>query len=308
MREPIKRQVRRFVNNTRDDLLGLISSATGRIKFSLDPVHIDVVSGCQLRCPGCPNSTLRRNISYMPVGDFARCLQNIDVKHICVLRVFNYGEPLLHPQLPDILNQIPQQSWSVNIVEISTNAQTYDEEQLIALFKTKVLTSLVVSCDGNGTAQDYERLRPPAQWSKLLTFLKGVKEIKETYAPSVVLSTRTCCDDPIGRDRWETLLQPLGWKPAFRSYMALPEAPLPMASQGLVVPKGVCSWLRPRRLFVDFDGIVVPCCAHPRAFELGDLNNETYSQIFFGKKRKEFIARLKQNRKNMPLCGACGQP
>jgi len=59
-------------------------------------VHFDIVHGCQLRCVGCPNSTLEPKIHRIPVEDFALCLGNIDVERIHTLRLYNYGEPLLH--------------------------------------------------------------------------------------------------------------------------------------------------------------------------------------------------------------------
>ena len=68
-------------------------------------VHFDIVHGCQLRCVGCPNSTLEPKIQRIAVDDFAKCLANIDVERIHTLRLFNYGEPLLHKQLASIVAQ-----------------------------------------------------------------------------------------------------------------------------------------------------------------------------------------------------------
>jgi hypothetical protein len=36
--------------------------------------HFDIVQGCQLRCLGCPNSTLQPKIKRMSREDFERCL------------------------------------------------------------------------------------------------------------------------------------------------------------------------------------------------------------------------------------------
>src|SRR5262245_22516568 len=85
--------------------------------------HFDIVKGCQLRCVGCPNSTLQPEVKRIEVADFDACLRNIDVTHIGYLRLFSFGEPLLHRDLAGILECLPRQSWRVHGVEISTNGQ-----------------------------------------------------------------------------------------------------------------------------------------------------------------------------------------
>ncbi len=246
-------------------------------------------------------------MAYMSVDDFAKCLENIDVPHIHLLRPYNYGEPLLHPNLPDILMQIPKQSWSCATVELSTNAQHFDEDQLIKIFRTGVLKELYVSCDGDGTPEEYERLRPPAKWEKLIHFLAKAKALRDKYAPDIVLKTRTCCEDVKGRERWAELIHSLGWETEFRNFQILPQSVQIIPKRKHVIPKGLCELVCPGYLFVDYDCSVIACCAHPRAFEFGDLKHEKYSKIFFGKKRKLFLHMLRHKRKDMSICGKCEQ-
>ena len=114
-------------------------------------VGFDVVHGCQLRCIGCPNSVIQSNIKYISVEDFRICLGNIDVNSVKTFRLFNFGEPLLHPNLVEIVLEIPKQSWTTKDIEISTNAQYFNEDVMTDLFKTNIITHLSVSCDGDGT-------------------------------------------------------------------------------------------------------------------------------------------------------------
>ena len=67
--------------------------------------HLDIVHGCQLRCVGCPNSTLLPKVSEVSEADFVAILRNIDVQRIHLLRLFNFGEPLLHRRLSALLPQ-----------------------------------------------------------------------------------------------------------------------------------------------------------------------------------------------------------
>ena len=264
----------------------------------------DIVHGCQLRCVGCPNSTIKPKIQLISAERFKTCLSNIDVKWVRVFRMFNFGEPLFHPELPQLVKCVRESGLKVKKLEISTNAQHHDFDTLAKTFETKQLNVFVVSCDGNGTPNDYERLRPPAKWDRLLTFLREGKMLRDTYSPNTKLITRTICTDPEGQKRWINILHPLGWTPQFRGWMNLPEAAQQNSNwEG----RGHHCRFTPlgRDLFIDFDGIVVPCCQHPRAFVLGDLKTHKYSDIIAGDPWRRFAEMLRNSRQDLAVCRNC---
>lgn len=276
------------------------------IPRAIDKLGFDVVHGCQLRCIGCPNSTLKPKIRQIAVADFGRALRNIDVAHVGLFRLFNFGEPLLHDDLPDILAEIPRQAWRAGTIEISTNAQYHDFPLFAAALRTGVLTRLVVSCDGDGTPADYERLRPPGKWEKLIEFMARMRELRDRHAPRLALMTRTICTDPAAQERWRRILAPLGWIPEFRDWQYLPESQSNMLGRELRVPAAVCSFVKPgNRLYVDWDGTVVPCCVHPAAGNFGNLLSHRYSELLAGTRRIEFMGRLHSARAAMPICNRC---
>jgi len=45
----------------------------------LRKVHFDIVDGCNLKCVGCPNSTMTKKVRRIDEQTFEACLQNIDV-------------------------------------------------------------------------------------------------------------------------------------------------------------------------------------------------------------------------------------
>jgi radical SAM protein with 4Fe4S-binding SPASM domain len=268
--------------------------------------HFDIVHGCQLRCVGCPNSTLAPPVQRVAVDAFEACLRNVDVKEVYYLRLFAFGEPLLHHDLAGILECIPRQSWSVLGVEISTNAQNPDWNDLENALRTKVLTTLAVSCDGDGTPEEYERLRPPSRWGKLIEFLERVKELRDRHHPELQLITRTICQDPAAQARWLKILVPRGWDTEFRGWHYLPESAMNMTGRAPKVPQNVCKFQNVHdKLYVDFDGTVVPCCAHPRAGVFGNLHQHSYNEIMRSRARAEMLARLGSQRDSMPVCNTC---
>jgi radical SAM protein with 4Fe4S-binding SPASM domain len=272
----------------------------------IDKLHFEIVRGCQLRCVGCPNSTLQPQVKRIAVEDFHFLLGRIDVQRVDYLRLFSYGEPLLHRDLAGILECIPRQRWTTKRVEISTNAQFADWTDLEAGLRTRILSHISVSCDGDGTPEDYERLRPPSRWSKLIEFLERCRELRDRYCPQMELMTRTVCTDPKAQERWRAVLEPRGWIPEFRDWLYLPESQQNMTGREIKATNRVCSFQAvDNRLYVDWDGTVVPCCAHPRAAVLGNLRENTYNEIMYSLARAHLLQSLLQRRTFMPICGTC---
>ena len=284
---------------------------------SLHTFQIDIVHGCQLRCVGCPNSTLLEKVRRVSIVDFQRCMENVDVEYIQYLRLFNFGEPLLHENLTGIFEVIRAQPWKADVLEISTNAQYCNWEDFESALQLGVLDRLVVSCDGDGTPQEYERLRPPSKWNKLLDFLERARELRDRHAPDLQLVTRTIVEDEAAMRRWSEILLPRGWEPEFRDWKVLPQSLENMTGRELVVPRDVCTFVAPsdrfgekyhgevNQLYVDAAGVVVPCCAHPKAAELGSLMEQTATELLASKERQAFVRQLETDRASIPVCNEC---
>jgi hypothetical protein len=272
-------------------------------------LHFDIVHGCQLRCVGCPNSTLEPKIQRISVDDFAQCLGNIDVERIHTLRLFNYGEPLLHKQLASIVAEIPKQRWKASCVEISTNAQWVDWHELEEAIKQEVLTRLVVSCDGDGSPEQYEALRPPSKWEKLIEFLDRAAYLRDRWAPAMQLWTRTVVRTRKDMDRWNEVLQPRGWTPEFRRWMALPESAKNMTGRATITPNAPCVFWRNRRSSPRTPGSArstsstwmptapwSPAACIRAPGEFGNLMTQKYSEIVAGDPRRKFKDELATGR------------
>ncbi len=274
--------------------------------FILDKVGIDIVHGCQLRCIGCPNSILKPKIQKMSPSNFGKMLDNLNVKHINLLRLFNFGEPLLHEDLPLLLMEISKRKMSISNIELSTNGQYHDFPVLEEAIKLNIINTINVSCDGDGTPEEYERLRPPSRWEKFITFVEKLSELKHKYDPKLRIMTRTICDDPISQKRWETLLHPLGYSVEFRDWVYMPQSSINMTGRPIQTKEGICSFLKDgTRLYVDYDGTIVPCCVHPMAAKLGNLLENKFSDILRSEQRNSILKFMKDNRSAMSICNEC---
>jgi len=230
----------------------------------------------------------------------------VDVAHVKRFAFFNYGEPLLHPELAAIVAVLPRQRWTTDRVEISTNAQNINWSVLEETIKQRVITHFAISCDGNGTPEDYERLRPPAKWAKLVECFQKISEIRDRHHPELQILTRTIIQTRSDRLRWEETLRPFGIIPEFRGWMNLVEASTKPNGDNSPIGRGICHWMSDRpSLYATATGEVVPCCLHPRAGVLGNLLKQKHSDIRKGELRKEFRHQLQHNRSAMEICGRC---
>lgn len=280
-------------------------------------LHLDIVGGCQLRCVGCPNSTLLPKVKQVPLALLDKILAHIDVDHVRTLRLFNYGEPLLHEQFSEVLKRLTRQRWRAEHVEISTNAQHVYWEDFELALQQRVLTKLVVSCDGDGSPEAYERLRPPGKWAKFIDFLKRTKSLRDLWHPELELATRSVVETQSDMRGWRNVVEPLGWTAEFRTWKALPDSLENRTGRGIQPREGICTFVAPsdrfghayygelNQLYVDWDGTMVPCCVHPRAGELGNLAQERYSELFRGPDRRAFLAQMESDRGAMAICGKC---
>lgn len=295
----------------------VLASSHQALPNSIYMLHLDIVGGCQLRCVGCPNSTLMPKVKQVPLELLDTILGNIDVDYVRTLRLFNFGEPLLHEQFSEVLMRLQKQRWQAEQVEISTNAQHVYWEDFEEALKTRVLTKLVVSCDGDGSAEAYERLRPPGKWSKFIDFLERTKVLRDKWHPDLELATRSVVETASDVENWREIVEPRGWAAEFRTWKALPESIENRTGRDLKAPPGICTFVAPsdrfshryhgelNQLYIDWDGTVVPCCVHPKAGELGSLRETPYSTLAFGPQREAFLAEMERDRASMSVCGQC---
>jgi len=278
----------------------------GRIT-RLSMLHFDIVGSCQLRCVGCPNSTIAKPVTHIDPYMFATCLANIDVEHVDVFRLFNYGEALLHKDLPAIFDSIATAPrFSIGLLELSTNAQFVRWDQFENVLRRRLLKRLVVSCDGDGSPGSYERMRPPARWEKLIAFLTRARELRDLYCPDMELMTRTVIFDEMDMVQWRAVLEPLGWRPEFRRWITLVDASENLSGRERRPGHGKCPFVAaPATLYVDESGTVVPCCAHPGAGDFGSLRTARFSEIVDGDRRRAFIDMLENDRAAMATCATC---
>lgn len=136
-------------------------------------MQIELTNYCNLKCPVCPTGAgvLNRRPQSIDTQLFEQLMKEVG-PNLLVLSLWAWGESLLHPKLPEILQII--QAYDARTL-LSTNGQNLDDENIIQALMQHPPTYLIVALDGL-TDETNSRFRIGA---KLAPALKGVRRIAE---------------------------------------------------------------------------------------------------------------------------------
>jgi MoaA/NifB/PqqE/SkfB family radical SAM enzyme len=149
--------------------LNLLRSAGNLLHRRLHPwsmplhMQFELTNYCNLRCPICPTgirSVERRPVA-MEVELFERVMTEVG-PYLLTASLWNWGEPLLHPQLEEMLRVA--RKYPV-VLLLSTNGQTLDDEGVQKALLRQPPSHLIVAIDGltdetNSRYRTGARLRP----------------------------------------------------------------------------------------------------------------------------------------------------
>ena len=239
---------------------------------------IEPTNECNLRCPLCPTGagTLKRPKGQMSLDLYRRILADLDASLERVM-LYNYGEPFVHPRILDMIAAAHQ-------AEVYTRVSTNGLAFLRSISTDDLITSgldyLRVSVDG-ATPETYNVYRVGGNLDRVLEGMRLLQERKRQLGkrkPIVelqfIVMSHNEHEIPLIRQTARELgvllrlksvgLGDLYADPAKRAW--LPEdTSLRRYDEGFKLARNghyVCDhpW---RRLVVNWDGQVTPCCYDP---------------------------------------------
>lgn len=139
------------------------------------PLHVQVelTNYCNLHCPVCPTGSgvIERKPRAMSPGLFEKFMEEMG-PYLLTMSLWAWGEPLLHPQLREILRIAGEHSV---ITFLSTNGQNLDNEKIVKAILDFPPTYLIVAIDGL-TDDSNSKYRVGARLDRILA---GVHRIRE---------------------------------------------------------------------------------------------------------------------------------
>ena len=288
-------------------------------------ISFEPTTSCNLRCPECP-SGLRAFTR--PTGmlkkDFFR--QTIDDIHKDLLYLIFYfqGEPFLNK---DFLEMVKYASLKGLYTATSTNAHYLTDEAARKTVESG-LDRLIISIDGT-TQEVYKQYRIGGDINKVIDGAKNIvkwKKVLNSKTPFVFFQFLVVKPNEHQLEEIKELAAEVGvdevrFKTAqVYDYENDPNQLIPVNEKfsrykknrdGKQMPKNRLAnhcWKLWQANVITWDGLVVPCCFDKdAAHRLGNLQMQSFKEIWRNDNYKQFRKELMTSRKNIDICANCSE-
>ena len=141
------------------------------------PLHMqfEITNYCNLKCPVCPTgiNAIERKKQSMDIDLFKRLIDEVG-PYLLTTSLWAWGEPLLHPQIEEILRAIRKHHICTFL---STNGQTLNNDNMINALINEPPTYLIVAIDGL-TDETNTKFRSGAQLEPALSGIRKLAQLK----------------------------------------------------------------------------------------------------------------------------------
>lgn len=282
-------------------------------------VEIDICSACNLACsfcfhadkPGIKQSGIKFGL--MDMGLFKKIINDLKgfPDQIKKVRLFEFGEPLLHPQLPDMIRLL-KESGVTEYVETTTNGLLLTPELSNKLVESG-LDRINISVNGI-TSEQYRQLTGHVfDRERFLDNLRYLYENKKSCHVYIKLSDDGTVSendkaefyrlyDNVCDEIFIERLSPI-WRDT--DVNGSLEGQLGPYGQELKYKK-VCPLIF-TRFVINSDGVAVACCVDwKRQYVVGDLKTQNACDVWNGAPMRHLqLKHLEGSRETVPMCNGC---
>jgi MoaA/NifB/PqqE/SkfB family radical SAM enzyme len=138
--------------------------------------YIEPTLFCNLRCPACPTG-LQLGVRPSSTLSFDLFKSAIDemADYLFVLQMYNWGEPLLHRQTPEMIRYARDKN--IENIRLSTNLSLNLTDDYIERLVRSGLTELIVSLDGT-SSETYSKYRVRGEFDLVSRNMMRIQEAK----------------------------------------------------------------------------------------------------------------------------------
>jgi radical SAM protein with 4Fe4S-binding SPASM domain len=297
----------------------LNGSVTGRTDIKGMPVSInmELTNNCNLNCPQCSSGSGRmlRSKGFMNIDLFKKVMQELG-PYLYNVNLYFQGEPMLHPLFFSFLTNCPDTK-----IVVSTNGHFLSEESSERIVRSG-LNKLIISLDGIDQ-EAYSEYRVNGDVNKVIDGIRNISNVREKHRSSLIIELQVL----VNRFNEHQV-------PAMRQLAKSVNAKLMLKSMQIIDKADIGSWLPAKRRFrryrltdgtyelksslpdrcarqwfnpvITWDGKVVPCCFDKDAeYIMGDLNQDTFREIWNGPKYRIFRKSILAGRNMIDMCRNC---
>lgn len=267
-------------------------------------VFVEPTNICNISCVMCPQARMVRERGYMPLAIYKKLIEN-NYRFIQNLNLYLIGEPLLHPEIIEMIDYAVQFKIWTNIF---TNATLIDKKLAEALVRSG-LNVLTISFEG--VEKRYEGIRKGASFKQVMENIRQLMAIKRANKggwPNIVVKFLNFNFSATELREFRSKIKAAGvnylWAVPRHDWPSLKSQLWEGANNGKYYPC-VLPW---STLTVTWDGVVLGCCDDFNAGSPVGNIKETIdlSKIWNGPRMLSLRKRLANREYNMlGLCRNC---
>ena len=288
-------------------------------------VSFEPTTSCNLRCPECPSGlrAFTRPTGMLKKDFFKRTIDDI-YKELTYLIFYFQGEPYLNP---DFLEMVTYAHNKGIYTATSTNAHYLNDANAKKTVESG-LDRLIISIDG--TSQDvYQQYRVGGKLDKVMegarNIVKWKKELNSTkpfvFFQFLVVKHNEHQIEEIKQLATEIGVDQVRFKTAqVYDYENDPNQLIPTIEKYSRYRKGKDGKMKSKsglanhcwKLWqgnvISWDGLVVPCCFDKdAAHQLGNLQVQSFKEVWNNDNYKQFRKDIMTTRKNIDICANCSE-
>ena len=288
-------------------------------------ISFEPTTSCNLKCPECPSGLRQftRPRGMLKTDFFYKTIDDI-YKDILYLIFYFQGEPYLNK---NFLEMVSYASSKGLYTATSTNGHFLTDEVAKKTVESG-LDRLIISLDGT-TQEVYEQYRREGNIEKVIegarNIVKWKKELKSkkpfVFFQFLVVKPNEHQIEDVKRLAAEVGVDEVRFKTAqIYDYENDPNHLIPenekfsrykKTKEGSHIAKNKLQnhcWKLWQANVITWDGKVVPCCFDKDAkHQLGDLQKESFKEVWQNGKYKKFRKDITASRKNIDICANCSE-
>lgn len=296
-------------NAKRNKFLGLIFKLIVHRLINYEyPINynIETTNACNLNCKMCPRRDSGRPVGFMSFNLFKKIIDEAKRYGPMGFSLHKDGEPLLHPDLFRMIDYI-KNSDSRNIIYLTTNGILLDEG------KTKRILELGVDrfnvSIGAARKETFKKIKGIDGLEKVeentrhFIELKKEGRYKTEIRVQIIKMEETIDEIEEFKNKWKKYPVKIDiWN--FLNWGGAREDKTGFGIEPKKRYPCYALWFSPA---INWDGQVSPCCMDwDKKLIIGDVNNQSLSDIWQGKKLKNYRRLHLQGKHNqMPVCDKC---
>jgi len=285
-------------------------------------LQVEPTTKCNLSCSLCPigRGVLGRPSKHMTLGEFKGIVDDME-KWLLFLILWDWGEPLLNPELPDMIRYATDRD--IRTVT-STNGHFLGDEAYMEAILMSGLSTLIVAIDSEH-GDKYQVYRRGGNLDKALSGLKALVDLKKRLGSDTLINMRMVVmrQNQHELPRLRSMARQLG-ADVFTAKTLNPSSGLESLDSELVPDRldyrrykykpGTFERVRVdancRRIWqmsnIFSNGDIVPCCYdYDSTLKIGNIADQPLSEIWNGPAYRAMRERVLSEKDSIPHCRVC---